>query len=573
MSTYGAPTASSPSAIRQTFSDRSQTMSEGSDTYEAAERSANFDPGVVPPSHDRRTLVLCFDGTGDQFDADNSNIVQLFQMLRKDNPSQQLVYYQAGIGTYTSPAVATQRMANLEKLVDMAIAKDLNAHVMSGYEFLMQNYEANDKICIFGFSRGAYTARALAGMLHKVGLLPRCNHQQVPFAYAMFARDDPEGWRQSIAFKKAFSNDVGIDFLGVFDTVASVGIIPKRLPFVQSNNCIRFFRHAISLDEHRAKFKANHYQRTPDDQIHGAAGMPPSNPHRRPRIHRNHLYHHPESSQAHGLAAKEDEHMDENDFDEREGVNGSRWETNVKEVWFAGVHCDVGGGSVPNGTRHSLARIPLRWMIREAFLAGTGIQFHRSSFPGIGINPKDLYPFVVPRPPGLEPTERLVKAMRHEDGSIKKDKKRDKKKKKDAVSDEKRPHAHHSHTQEGTGMTLAEEIQADRGKIELEMTEEEEEIRDALCPMFDTLKLAKAWWILEVLPLRQGVQRPAPETGLVPKVIMNLGRPREIPRSEGKLLVHRSVKFRMEAEGLTGGKYVPKAFPKAAFPVEPTWVD
>ena len=49
----------------------------------------------------------------------------------------------------------------------------------------MQNYEANDKICIFGFSRGAYTARALAGMIHKVGLLPRCNHQQVPFAYAM----------------------------------------------------------------------------------------------------------------------------------------------------------------------------------------------------------------------------------------------------------------------------------------------------------------------------------------------------------------------------------------------------
>ena len=51
-------------------------------------------------------------------------------MLRKDNPSQQLVYYQAGIGTYTSPAIATQRTANFEKLVDMAIAKDLDAHVM-----------------------------------------------------------------------------------------------------------------------------------------------------------------------------------------------------------------------------------------------------------------------------------------------------------------------------------------------------------------------------------------------------------------------------------------------------------
>jgi uncharacterized protein (DUF2235 family) len=76
--------------------------------------------------------------------------------------------------------------------------------------------QANDKICIFGFSRGAYTARALAGMVHKVGLLPRHNNQQIPFAYKMFSRDDNEGWKQSIAFKKAFSNDVEIEFLGVW---------------------------------------------------------------------------------------------------------------------------------------------------------------------------------------------------------------------------------------------------------------------------------------------------------------------------------------------------------------------
>lgn len=145
---------------------------------------------------------------------------------------------------------------------------------------------------------------------------------------------------------------MGIDFLGVFDTVASVGIISKKLPFTRSNNSIRFFRHAISLDEHRyadpyvysicadvnssAKFKANQYRRTPDDQVKGAAGMPPSNPHRYPRTHPNHYYHHPETSQAHDLVAKEDEHVDEHTFDERDG---HRWETNVKEVWFAGVHC------------------------------------------------------------------------------------------------------------------------------------------------------------------------------------------------------------------------------------------
>jgi uncharacterized protein (DUF2235 family) len=94
---------------------------------------------------------------------------------------------------------------------------------------------AEDKICIFGFSRGAYTARALAGMIHKactpsptiaigllrsdlsqVGLLPAGNHQQVPFAYKMFSQDDDAGWKQSTMFKKAFSTDVEIEFVGVW---------------------------------------------------------------------------------------------------------------------------------------------------------------------------------------------------------------------------------------------------------------------------------------------------------------------------------------------------------------------
>lgn len=94
--------------------------------------------------------------------------------------------------------------------------------------------EAGDKICIFGFSRGAYTARALAGMVHKVrcfpetkscrvlihgnqvGLLPASNNQQIPFAYKMFTRTDELGWKQSTAFKKAFSIDVDIEFIGVW---------------------------------------------------------------------------------------------------------------------------------------------------------------------------------------------------------------------------------------------------------------------------------------------------------------------------------------------------------------------
>ncbi|KAF4596095.1 hypothetical protein EYR38_007469 [Pleurotus pulmonarius] len=115
---------------------------------------------VIPPVHP-------FDGTGDQFDEDNSNIVQLFSLLKKDNSDVQMVYYQAGIGTYTSPNIATPLMAKMSKTLDEMVAWNLDRHVMDGYEFLMQNYKADDRICIFGFSRGAYTARALAGMIHK----------------------------------------------------------------------------------------------------------------------------------------------------------------------------------------------------------------------------------------------------------------------------------------------------------------------------------------------------------------------------------------------------------------------
>ena len=73
---------------------------------------------------------------------------------------------------------------------------------------------SGDKICIFGFSRGAYIARALAGMVNKVGLLPVGNRQQVRFAYKMYVDDSQDGWSQSAEFKKALCLDVDIDFVG-----------------------------------------------------------------------------------------------------------------------------------------------------------------------------------------------------------------------------------------------------------------------------------------------------------------------------------------------------------------------
>lgn len=115
-----------------------------SDSTSSTDSSASdyTGPGaVIPPTSDRRTLVLCFDGTGDQFDADNSNIVQLFAMLNKGVTDKQLVYYQAGIGTYTIPQIATPLYSKFSKTWDLMVATSLDHHVMGGYEFLMENCE------------------------------------------------------------------------------------------------------------------------------------------------------------------------------------------------------------------------------------------------------------------------------------------------------------------------------------------------------------------------------------------------------------------------------------------------
>lgn len=494
--------------------------------------------------------MLCFDGTGDQFDSDNSNIVQLFSMLVKDDPRLQMVYYQAGIGTYSIPEMATPMMAKVSKTVDMMIGNHLNAHVMGGYEFLMQNYEAGDKICIFGFSRGAYTARALAGMIHKVGLLPRCNHQQVPFAYHMYSREDDEGWRQSNAFKKAFSINVDIEFVGVWDTVSSVGIIPKRLPFTTANNNIRYFRHAISLDEHRVRFKPNLWTRPTEE--HKKCGVKHEH---MPRSIRRHLPKRQEhdskgSPDSEATKGSNHHHESQDEMERRfttidlEPIS----ETNVEEVWFAGCHCDVGGGSVKNGTRNSLARIPLRWMIRQLFKLEVGIIFHRNMFAKIGMDPKMLYPVSVaqrPRPPPLYQSPKApsppgspystMKALVLPPPQI--------------VTDDP---------------TMI--VYSDGGKF---VNEELEDLADATSPMYDQLRLARVWWILEVIPQMLHYQNDDNDS-LIDEYTVNMGRGRHVQRQrKDGVKVHRSVKIRMEADNLKGGKY----WPMAKLKVEPEWVD
>jgi len=105
-------------------------------------REPQWSDNVVPPNHKGRTLIVCFDGTGDKFDADNSNVVQFISMLKKDNKREQMVYYQAGIGTYASsyaPGFLDAISRRFSNILDQAIAWSLPLHTQSGYEFLMQN--------------------------------------------------------------------------------------------------------------------------------------------------------------------------------------------------------------------------------------------------------------------------------------------------------------------------------------------------------------------------------------------------------------------------------------------------
>jgi uncharacterized protein (DUF2235 family) len=109
------------------------------------------------------------------------------------------------------------------------------------------------------------------------------------------------------------------------DTVCSVGIVPRTLPFTASNTSIRYFRHALSLDEHRARFKANYYHlRSPEDEKGTKPGEMPRSNHRFPHYHRRNHEHH------HHKAKSYDEVYDDGPT-----------ETDVKEVWFAGCHCGI----------------------------------------------------------------------------------------------------------------------------------------------------------------------------------------------------------------------------------------
>jgi uncharacterized protein (DUF2235 family) len=256
-------------------------------------------------THPGRNLVVCLDGTDNQFGETNTNVVRVFQSLEQD-ATRVLGYYDPGVGTIWEEGTIGRFQQKLQMVLGLAFGLGVTRNVAQAYQFLMRHHAAGDTIHIFGFSRGALEARALAGLLHRCGLLHA--HLTTLDQYAIRLFQTPGGYKVVDEFKATFSRPVRVAFLGLWDTVTSMGNVwsPIHWPHTSSNSSVDRVAHAIALDERRAFFRQNRWTTT----------------------------------------------------------EGQRCD----EVWFAGVHSDVGGGYPASDGR--LWAITLDWMMRHAVDAG-----------------------------------------------------------------------------------------------------------------------------------------------------------------------------------------------------------
>ncbi|KAF8881402.1 WD40-repeat-containing domain protein [Gymnopilus junonius] len=314
-------------------------------------------------SQNGRNLVLFIDGTSNQFGENNTNVVELHNLVLKEIGDNQLTWYQSGIGTYAQPSWKSWKYFEqvLDNKVDLAIAWNFQGTVHDAYEWLTDNYQAGDCIFLFGFSRGAYQVRVLAGMIDKVGLLHKGNKKQIEFAFEIYedSKSDEvkEGAEHGISsaehFKRGFSHkNVRVHFVGAWDTVSSIGLVrgKRMLPrTVDGMKHVCYFRHALALDERRVKFLPE-YAYGGDTVVHNTAHEGNGE---LPDEHFSYRSGTPTTMSSHTVTNETNRH--------------------TKEVWFAGTHSDIGGGNVENEAMDR-GRPPLRWMASEAAEAGLRLE-------------------------------------------------------------------------------------------------------------------------------------------------------------------------------------------------------
>ncbi|CAN5615705.1 DUF2235 domain-containing protein [soil metagenome] len=264
-----------------------------------------------------KNIVICCDGTGNGFDKvlEESNVAKLYSSL--EIGPRQFGYYHPGVGTMGDPNARGWASKHWSKIRGLAFGHGLLRNVGDAYRYLMDNYQDGDNIYLFGFSRGAFTVRALASLINVFGLLCHGNHGAIPYILDMYSKRTKSAnrtqkiFRPDETFKWQFSHShpVRIKFCGLWDTVSTYGWIydPIKLPFLGMNPIIDVGRHAVSIHERRCFYQ---------DNLWGPCESP-------------------------------------QDF---------------RQVWFTGVHSDI-GGSYPENTS-GLSKIALEWMMVEAIAQG-----------------------------------------------------------------------------------------------------------------------------------------------------------------------------------------------------------
>ena len=252
-----------------------------------------------------KNIVVFSDGTGQKGGVgSNTNVYKLFNMV-EDRTENQIAFYDPGLGT------------DWRKITGLINGQGISKNIMDCYKFIFENFKADDQIYLFGFSRGAATVRSLSGFIHLFGILPLSRPDIIKQAFKIYKIQDKKVRKKKAdaLILKHHTMWCKIKFIGVWDTVAALGlpikwlsslldpIFPHKFHSFDLSDSIEFARHALSIDEERKTF-------------HPVIWNPIKN-----------------------------------------DVNGK-----MKQVWFSGVHTDVGGGY----EEEELSNITLKWMIQEA---------------------------------------------------------------------------------------------------------------------------------------------------------------------------------------------------------------
>ena len=267
-------------------------------------------------------IIICADGTWNRPEKDiesdfPTNVLKLARAIKPSAGSlKQHVFYDWGLGSYHNNMTAG------------ATGRGIHKNILDGYRYIVQNYAHGDKIYLFGFSRGAYTVRALCGLINNCGILKRTKANRIAEAWEIYKsgneKNHPSGDKAKQFRADHCQQSRSVHFVGVWDTVGALGIPFSLMGLFEGKDefydtkmgaNVAFARHALAIDEQRQDFE--------------------------PTI-----------------------------WEPRPGVD-------LKQVWFAGVHADVGGSYAPDKTTGLIAAdAPLKWMLSEAQKEGLKIEPH-----------------------------------------------------------------------------------------------------------------------------------------------------------------------------------------------------